>query len=347
MSQAAHAAVRGDDAFGRTRKGEAVRRVSIGNGVLSAKILDWGAAIQDLRLRGHDAPLVLGYRDFADYEINAPYFGSIAGRYANRIRNGRFAIDGERFQAEQNFLGRHTLHGGTEGYVHRHWKIVSQGADFTEMTLHDPAGHAGFPGSLDVRCTYRIAGPATLRMEVEAVSDQATLCNLAQHSYFNLDDGGAGEIFEHRLSINAGAYTPVDAELIPTGQVEPVDDTRFDFRQARAIRLSEGPAGGLFDHNFCLRSARGPLRQAAWAQGADSGVEMELWTTEPGLQFYSGQYIQGGGIGLHGEPYQPFAGFCLEPQVWPDSPNRPYFPQAVLRPGETYRQVTEWRFRLP
>lgn len=329
------------DLFGHASDGTPVHRVEIAAGALRAEILDWGATIRDLRLQGHGAPLVLGYQEFAPYEANPNYFGAIAGRQANRIRDGRFTIDGERFQGPQNFLGKHALHGGAVSYVHRPWKIAAQGADFVTLTLHDPDGTAGFPGALDVRLTYRILPQATLRMETEATTDAPTLCNLAQHSYFNLDNGGADDIFGHRLVLDAGAYTPVDDELIPTGRVEPVDGTRFDFRSAREIDDE------LFDHNFCLAPSRGPLRHAAWAQGAESGLEMEVWTTEPGIQFYSGQYIKGEAPGLLGEPYQAGAGFCLEPQTWPDSPNRPYFPQAVLRPGEIYRQTTEYRFRLP
>jgi aldose 1-epimerase len=332
--------------FGVTSDGATVSRAVIGSDKLSASVLDWGATIQDLRLAGHDVPLVLGYGDFAPYEANENYFGAVAGRYANRIANGRFRIDGEQFQAERNYLGKHTLHGGFAGYVHRLWTVDIRTDDSVELTLHDPSGRAGFPGNLQVRCVYRVTD-TTLRMEATATADRPTLCNLAQHSYFNLDDGGAGDALDHSLVLKADAYTPVDEELIPTGKVEPVDGTRFDFRTARTIRAPKDGDGELFDHNFCLRSDRGPLRQAAWAQGAKSGVEMEVWTTEPGLQLYSGQYIKGQARGLLGTPYKPSAGFCLEPQVWPDSPNRDYFPQAVLRPGETYRQVTEWRFRLP
>ena len=154
-------------------------------------------------------------------------------------------------------------------------------------------------------------------------------------------------MLDHRVAIFAGAYLPTDADQIPTGAVLPVDGTSLDFRQARPIRL-DGEAGHVrYDHNFCLAPARGPLRQAAWVQGATSGVEMEVWTTEPGVQFYTGQHIGARAPGLGGTGYHPFSGFCLEPQVWPDAPNRPYFPQATLSPGETYHQVTEYRFRLP
>ena len=204
----------------------------------------------------------------------------------------------------------------------------------------------GFPGAIDVTCTYRMKIPGTLSVELSATCDEPTLCNLAHHSYFNLDDGGSGDILDHRLMLAGAAYLPVDEELIPTGVVQPVDGTAFDFRQARPIRLEQEGEQALYDHNFCLAAARGPLRQAAWAQGSSSGVEMEVWTTEPGVQFYAGQKVERTVPGHGGRMYKAYAGFCLEPQIWPDSPNRPYFPQAVLWPGEVYRQVTEYRFRM-
>jgi aldose 1-epimerase len=205
----------------------------------------------------------------------------------------------------------------------------------------------GFPGALDVTCTYRLKIPGTLSMELTATCEEPTLCNLAQHSYFNLDDGGAGDILDHRLMLNAGAYTPVDDEMIPTGAVKPVDGTPFDFRQARALRMEMEGEQLRYDLNYCLASSRGPLHQAAWVQGASSGVEMEVWTTEPGLQLYSGQFVAPTSAGLDGRRYKAFSGLCLEAQTWPDAPNRPYFPQATLWPGQIYHQVTEYRFRLP
>ncbi|TIT21460.1 MAG: galactose mutarotase, partial [Mesorhizobium sp.] len=272
----------------------------------------------------------------------------VVGRFANRIGDGRFTIAGKRYQTERNFLDKHTLHGGSEGYFHRPWTVSLHGRDFVTLTLHDPDGTMGFPGALDVTCTYRLKIPGTLSVELTATtSEEPTLCNLAQHSYFNLDDGGAGDILDHRLMLNAGAYTPVDGEMIPTGVVKPVDGTPFDFRQARPLRMESEGEQLPYDLNFCLASARGPLRQAAWAQGASSGVEMEVWTTEPGLQLYTGQYLQPSSAGLDGRQYKAFSGLCLEAQVWPDAPNRPYFPQATLWPGQIYHQVTEYRFRLP
>lgn len=334
------------EAFGMTAAGEPVRRVTLTAGDLSARIMTYGAAVQDLRLAGHDAPLVLGFDRFEDYPAHSPYFGAIAGRYANRIRNGRFVLDGQRHEIDTATPEKHGLHGGSDGYFSRTWNVGAVGLDHVTLTLHDADGRMGYPGNLDVTCTYRLVAPATLSVELSAMADQPTLCNLAQHSYFNLDDGGSGDILGHRMMIAAGAYLPVDEALIPTGVVQPVDGTPFDFRQARPIHFEDGGQLLAYDHNFCLAACRGPLRQAVWVQGAASGVEMEVWTTEPGVQFYSGVFLPPPVPGLEGRSYRQFGGFCLEPQVWPDSPNRPYFPQAVLRPGEVYRQRTEYRFRV-
>jgi len=332
--------------FGDTPQGEAVQRYRISGGGLTADIMSWAAALQDLRLAGHDAPLVLGFERFADYPAFSPYFGAIAGRYANRIGGGRFTLEGTHYQADTNFLGKHLLHGGSKGYGKRVWDVSLHGEDFVTLTLHSPDGDMGFPGALDASCTYRLKVPGTLSIELTATTDQPTLCNLAHHSYFNLDDGGSSDILDHRMMINAQAYLPVDEELIPTGVVQPVEGTPFDFRQARAIRNDENGEQIVYDHNFCLASARGPLKQAVWVQGGRSGVEMEVWSTEPGVQFYAGHKVGREQEGLGGRHYGAHAGFCLEPQIWPDSPNRPYFPQALLLPGETYRQTTEYRFKL-
>lgn len=332
--------------FGVTQAGEPVRRFTIRGGGLSANIIGFGAIIQDLRLAGHDAPLVLGFDTLEAYERDKAYFGALVGRYANRIRDGRFSLAGARHQTDRNFLGKHMLHGGGKGYFGRPWMVSLHGRDFVTLTLHDPAGTMGFPGALDVTCTYRLKIPGTLSIELTATCDEPTVCNLTQHSYFNLDDGGAGAILDHRLMLPAGAYLPVDAELIPTGVVQPVDETAFDFRQARPIRTEPGEAQVDYDENFCLTPERGPLKQAAWLQGTNSGVEMELWTTEPGVQLYVGQHVAPASPGLGGLKYGKYAGLCLEPQIWPDAPNRPYFPQATLMPGGTYHHVSEYRFRL-
>lgn len=327
-----------------TFEGASVQRVTISGGGLMAKVLTWGAAVQDLRLAGHPAPLVLGYDDFASYPERSPYFGAIAGRYANRIAHGQFMIDGERYQADCNEATGHSLHGGSQGMSHRLWRLAEHGTDYVTLAYTARAGEMGFPGTLSAGCTYRLAAGGRFIVDLQAHADQPTLCNLAQHSYFNLDDGGRGSVDDHRMVIHASAYLPVDDELIPTGAVLPVAGTPFDFRFARPVRVD----GGLdaYDHNFCLAACRGPLRQAAWVQGGRSGVEMEVWTTEPGLQVFDGAGLAQAGPGLDGIAYGDFAGMAMEPQVWPDSPNHGHFPQAVLRPGEAYRQLTEYRFRL-
>lgn len=334
----------GGKVFGTTDDGQSVRRFDIAGGGLSARIISWGAVVQDLRLAGHDAPLVLGFERFANYPPFSPYFGAVVGRCANRIRDGRFTLEGRRCQIDPSGPA-HGLHGGSNGFGRRVWDVLVHGPDFVTLGLHDPDGEMGFPGALDVRCTYRLKIPGTLSIELTATCEEPTLCNLAHHSYFNLEDGGTSDVLDHRVMLNAAAYLPTDAEMIPTGVVRPVDDTPFDFRQARPVRMEIEREQLGYDNNFCLTSARGPLKQAAWIQGASSGVEMEVWTTEPGIQFYIGQHVSTDARGLGGRRYQPYAGLCLEPQVWPDSPNRPYFPQATLWPGQMYRQITEYRFR--
>jgi len=327
--------------FGQTADGELVEKLTISGGGLTASVISWGAALQDLRLEGHPPPLVLGFEGFDDYAAHSPHFGAIAGRYANRIRQGRFAIDGERFQADTNFLGRHLLHGGSAGTGKRVWTVEDHGTDFVRLGYLAGDGEMGFPGALALTCTYRTLDGGRLAIELTGETDAPTLCNLAHHSYFNLDDGGRSPVLDHRLQISADAWLPVDDELIPTGRVVPVEGTPFDFRQPR--RIGDGGAQS-YDHNFCLSAGRVPLRRVARLEAARSGLAMETWTTEPGIQFYDGARVARDVPGLGGVSYGAHAGLCLEPQIWPDSPNRPYFPQAVLRPGETYRQVTEYRF---
>lgn len=334
------------DHFGQMRDDRPVSRYRIEGGGLSANILDLGAIIQDLRLKEHDAPLVLGFERVDDYLDHSLFFGAMVGRHANRIRNGHFAIDGEHFQIDAE-KGGHALHGGSFGLHERIWDVVEVGPGHCTLALRDPHREDGFPGDLDIVCTYRLKPPATLCVEVEARTNRPTLCNLAHHSYFNLDDGGEGDILDHRIMIAASAYLPVDDELIPTGHVVPVEGTAFDFVLPRPIRLEWEADTMDYDHNFCLTAQRGPLRQGAWLQGGRAGVEMEVWTTEPGLQFFDGNFPPREVPGLGGRVYGARAGLCLEPQIWPDSPNNPHFPQAILRPGEVYRQVSEYRFQLP
>ncbi|MEO3385640.1 aldose epimerase family protein [Mesorhizobium sp. CAU 1741] len=333
------------DTFGHTRDGDPVHEMRIAGGRLSARILTYGAVVRDLRLAGHDSPLVLGFETLDHYLDHSLFFGAIVGRYANRITGGKFIIDGERYQADTNDNGN-TLHGGSVGLHRRLWSLKEHGEDFVTLGISDLSGDMGFPGTLDISCTYRITPASALAVELTAQTDRATLCNLAHHSYFNLDDGGRGDILSHRMRIAAQAYLPVNERALPTGAVMPVEGTAFDFVLPRTIR-HERDGFTDYDYNFCLASARQPMRQVAWVQGGRSGVEMEVWTTEPGLQLYAGQFPARTVPGLDGITYRSHAGLCLEPQIWPDAPNRPYFPQALLRPGEQYRQVSEYRFRAP
>lgn len=328
----------GTEVFGTTPAGETVHRLALAGGGLTARIITYGAAVQDLRLDGHAPPLVLGFEQLDDYLLRSPYFGAIVGRYANRIGGARFALDGREFLVDANQLGKHLLHGGSAGADKRVWTIEDHGPDFAVLGLDFADGEMGFPGNLRARCTYRLAADA-LTVEITATTDAPTLANFSHHSYFNLDDGGASPILDHALLLVADAYLPVDGEAIPTGEIRPVTGTPFDFRSSRRIGTDAE-----YDHNFCLAPARRAPVEVARLSGARSGVTMTVATGEPGLQFYAGLRTARDAPGLDGITYGEHAGLCLEAQVWPDAPNKPHFPQAVLRPGETLRQVTAYRF---
>ena len=332
------------EAFGTTAEGETVERVTIAGGGLTAKVLTWGTAIQDLHLEGHEPPLVLGFRRFEDYPAFSPYFGATAGRCANRIGGGRFAIDGVIFQTDTNFLGKHALHGGAHGTGKRNWSIADLGTDQIRLEIDLADGEMGFPGNALLACTYVLQDGA-LKVLYEATTDAPTLMNLAHHSYFNLEDGGASDVLGHRIRIDAEVITATDDELIPTGALELVGGTPFDFRSIRPVR-SETPTGPFaHDINYCVGHTREGLRTVARVEAPTSGLAMEVLTTEPGLQLYTGSKLAGRPAdGLLGRPYQAFAGLALEAQLWPDAPNHPHFPSAVLRPGETYAQETRYRF---
>ncbi len=331
-----------NELFGRLETGEPVQLVVLTGGGLTAKIITWGAVIQDLRLDGHAPPLVLGLESLADYLAHSPYFGATPGRNANRIGNGRFAIDGASFQLELNERGVTHLHGGSDGLGRRNWQIVDQSDSHVTLRIVDPAGRAGYPGNCTVTCTYRLHAPATLSVTYEATTDAPTIANLCQHSYFNLD--GESDALGHEISIAADHYLPVDERLIPLGEIRPVAGTPFDLRTLTPMRRQTEAGGVAFDHNFCLAKERRAKTPVALARSNRSGVALEVHTTEPGVQLYTGSMINVAVPGLEGRRYGPFAGFCLETQVWPDAVNHPGFPQAVLRPGETLRQETDYIF---
>ncbi|MEC9342839.1 MAG: aldose epimerase family protein [Pseudomonadota bacterium] len=330
------------ETFGTLSNGEAVERVTIRGGGLTASILGWGATVQDLRLQGHAPPLVLGFPVFDPYPVHALFFGAIVGRYANRIAGGRFSIDGEAYETDRNEGGLHTLHGGAHGVYCRNWTIAEAGQDHARLELVDRDGEMGFPGTCRLAATFRLPGDGVLAIALTATTDRSTIVNLTHHGYFNLD--GTDKVLDHEMRIDAGHYLPVDSACIPTGAIDPVDGTDLDFRQARALRRDSDGRQVLYDHNYCISGVRTGLREVAMVRSPRSGVTMTLATTEPGLQFYAGEHVGPTEPGLAGKAYGKWAGFCLEPQIWPDAPNRPDFPSALLRPGETSRQEMRYRF---
>ncbi|HEV7248172.1 MAG TPA: aldose epimerase family protein [Shinella sp.] len=333
----------GNEIFGRLENGEAVERITIKGGGLTAHVLTWGAVIQDLRLEGHDAPLVLGFEDLAAYREHSPYFGATPGRCVNRIAGGRFSLDGQDFQLERNERGVTHLHGGSDGTGRQNWHVEHQGAEFVTLTLTDPAGRAGYPGTCALICTYRLAGDGMLSVTYEATTDAPTPVNLCQHSYFILD--ASTDALGHEIRLQAEHYLPVDENLIPTGEIHAVAGTPFDLRDWTPLRRQSEEGGVAFDHNFCLSTARQAKRPVAEVRSPLSGITLSVLTTEPGVQLYTGAKVAPPVPGLDGRRYGPFAGFCLETQTWPDAINHAGFPNAVLRPGETLWQETDYVFR--
>ena len=328
--------------FGHTEFGEPVYRVTLKGGGLTMKVITWGAVIQDLRLEGHAPPLVLGFESFADYPRHSSYFGATPGRCANRIAGGKFSLDGETYQLECNENGRGHLHGGSEGLAKRNWEIADLAGDRVVLKIVDPDGRAGYPGNCAVTAIYQLQDGGVLSVGYRSTTDRPTLANICQHSYFNLD--GRNDALGHDLMLAADAYLPVDELLIPTGEIRPVDGTPFDFRSMAPMRRQAGGSQVLYDHNFCLSPDRVAKRPVALARSINSGVTMEVRTTEPGVQFYSGSKLNVPVPGLEGRNYGPFAGFCLETQIWPDAVNQNGFPEVILRPGDERRQETDYVF---
>lgn len=324
--------------FGTTHEGVPVERVRIAGGGLTASVLSYGATVQDLRLDGVDHPLVLGAPELEPYLDPMTYFGALVGRFANRIARGRFELEGKSYAVPTNWVGRHALHGGTVGTGQMVWTISDIGADSVRLALTLPDGDNGFPGTMAVSVVISLPGDGVLDFDIRAETDRASPCSFAHHGFFNLD--GSADITAHELKIDAAAYLPVDKDLIPTGEIAPVNATPFDFREPRAI----GRQG--VDHNFCLSDRQRPIRPVAVLRAPSSGLSMTIETTEPGLQVYDGAYIPREGLpGLEGRRYGPFAGIALETQSWPDAPNRAGFPSAILRPGQLYHHRARYVFR--
>lgn len=317
--------------FGSLPDGDPVRLVRLSRGDLSVEILSFGASIRALWFGG--LPMVLSLDRLEDYVGASGHMGAVAGRFANRIAGGRFALDGKAYQLTCNEAGITHLHGGARGFGRRNWRLTDIAPQAVLLVYDAADGEEGYPGNLAATCTYSIpADDGVLEIRLEATCDRPTIVNLATHSYFNLDGGGG--IAGHRLEILADRYLPVDAGKIPTGEIADVAGTVFDFRQARTV--GDHP----YDHAFVLTGGTTTApRRVARLVGGRSGVALDIESTEPVLQFYDGHNLNAG-------PHGARAGLCLEPQRFPDAPNHPAFPSAVLRPGETYRQVTRYRFNL-
>ena len=308
-----------------------------------AKILTWGAVLRDLQIPTPAGlqRVTLGLNSIEDYLAHSPSFGAVPGRFANRIANGRFTLDGTAYELARKQGDKHTLHGGPKGFGKRIWKLGTYGDNFVELTLESPDGDAGFPGNVSATCAYRLLEPGTLRVELTAISDKATPINLTQHAYFNLD--GSPDILDHELQLACDFYTPSDAELIPTGEIRQVAGTSFDFRQPRAIR---NEAGQTYDTNFVasLRPGHDDLAWIATLRSPKTNLKLELHSTEPGVQVYDAAKLTCPVAGLDGARYGAHAGLCLEPQAFPDSPNRRHFTDCILRPDSEYRHISEFRF---
>ncbi len=337
--------------FGRLGERD-IEAVRLASDRAEAEIIELGAVVRDLKVVRRDGVtqrVVLGLNTVEDYVAHAPHFGAIAGRFANRIRGGLFSLDGKSYQLPLNQDGRHCLHGGgTTGFGKQPWTLVQHDAASATLVHVSPDGFNGFPGTLTATCRFRLLG-ATLRIELTATTDRPTVVNLCHHSYFNLT--GAADVRDHMLEVRAKLYAPTDADLIPTGELRSVTGTPLDFRGARALRpaaASDNPT--TYDHTFLLRRDHSvadgdlSLAHAATMRAPDRSLALQVWTTEPALQVYDGAKVAVPVEGLDGARYGAFAGLALEPQHVPDSPNLPHFPTTTLRPGQVYRQITEYRF---
>lgn len=298
--------------------------------------------------KGQRGDIVLGFDKAEDYEKNFehPYFGTLIGRYANRIAQGRFTLKGKKYQLAVN-NGLNHLHGGKKGFDKVFWETRQEGNRII-LNYLSPDGEEGYPGNLKVEVSYELSDDDELKINYFAETDQATPLNLTQHSYFNLSDETPSTILDHEMMINADQITEVNSELIPTGKKIKIMGTEMDFTKSKRIgsEISKVKYGGGYDHNWVLRGKLGELKLAATLYHSSSGRFMEVWTTEPGLQFYSGNFLNGELKGKDGNFYSKNAGLCLETQHFPDSPNHPNFPAAILRPGNKYTSTTIYKFSV-
>lgn len=337
--------------WGKTEEGADVQLFTLGSGEIEVRLTDFGAHLVSVRTpdrTGKVADVVLGFDALEPYLKGANgYQGALVGRFANRIAKGRFTIDGVTYQIPIN-NGPNALHGGPVGFDRYVWKAeeVAGGVEFTHLS---PDGDMGFPGTMTAKVRYTLDG-RTLRLDYSATTDKATILNLTNHSYFNLRGNEAGDILGHVVELSANHYTPTDASQIPTGEIASVAGTPLDFRTPRVVgqRINENfeqltMARG-YDHNFVVNGAAGTLRRAARVTEPEHGRTLMVETTQPAVQFYTGNFLDGTVTGRHGKKYAQRTGLCLETQAFPDAPNHANFPSSVLRPGETFESTTTFTF---
>jgi aldose 1-epimerase len=320
---------------------------------VTAKITNYGAIITELHLpdrHGKMADCVLGFDTLEGYLAGHPYFGAIAGRYANRIAKGKFSLEGKDHQLAIN-NGPNALHGGLEGFDKKVWNatpVMTDQGPALELTMISPDGDQGYPGTLTVKVVYTLTDANELIVDMYATADDVTIINLAQHTYWNLGGHASGNVLDHLLEINADYYTPTDDTLITTGDIVPVKGTPYDFTTPKPIGkdidvLRKGPGKG-YDINYVVNGDADRMRYVASAYDLDSGRQLDLWANQPGVQFYSGNFLDGSNVGKGETVYNQHQGFCLETQHYPDSPNKPDWPTVVLKPGETYHHKMLFMF---
>lgn len=337
--------------FGTLPDGTPVDQYTLTDGKIECGILTYGGALRSLRVPGRDGQIVdvlLGFDSLKDYQAQDKYIGALIGRYANRVGGAAFDLNGVRYTLAANDGPNH-LHGGTVGFDKQVWTAEAAGDDFLTLSLVSPDGQEGYPGTLTVQVAYRLENGG-LTIDYRAKSDGDTLCSLTNHAYFNLSGHASGPILDQEIQILGDFYTPTDDRSIPIGELSAVDGSPMDLRCptfiGTHIDYDEAQlryAGG-YDHNWAIQGQPGTLRPAAQAYSPETGVFMEVLTTQPGIQFYSGNYLDGCPAGKDGAPYARRWGFCLETQTYPDSPHHPDFPSAVLKAGEEYRHTTVYRF---
>lgn len=343
--------------FGKTADGKSIEVYTLTNAKgMEARVMTYGGTLVSVKApdrKGRMADVILGFNSAEPYVAGVPFYGATIGRYGNRIAGGKFTLDGKTYQLPLND-GRNSLHGGTKGFDKRLWTaepIEGKQGSALKLTYISADGEEGYPGQLTVHVTYQLRNDNSLDIKYEATTDKPTVVNLTNHSYFNLSGNPNNPILDHLLKINADRFTPIDSTLIPTGELRPVKGTPFDFTKATAIgaRINDNDEqlkfGRGYDHNWVLNKAKpGTMTTAAVLTDPTTGRMLEVKTTEPGLQFYSGNFMDGKPAGK-GTVYQHRTGLCLETQHFPDSPNHPSFPSTVLRPGQTYKTETVLLFR--